>query len=100
MIQKNLMNKKIYAILVFLTINIATFVGAFTTSYDYVNHSMDSIVAVVPLSKSNALNDILQQRITILEMNRSRTSVVVLVSSEELAWLSSSRRRTQCRLPS
>lgn len=85
---KNLINKKIYAILVFSTINIATFVGAFTTSYNFVDHSMDSLVAIVPLSQQSTLNDILQQRITILEVNRSRTSVVVLVSSEKLAWLS------------
>jgi hypothetical protein len=81
-------NKKIYAILVFSTINIATFVGAFTTTYRFVDHSMDSVIAIVPLSEPNTLQSIIQERLTILEMNRSRTSVVVLVSPEEFSWLS------------
>jgi hypothetical protein len=82
-----LMNKKIYAVLVFSLINIATFVGGFTATYEVVNQANDCIIAIVPLSQPSTLNEILHQRITLLEMNRSKTSAIVLVSPEELAWL-------------
>jgi hypothetical protein len=85
---KSLVNRKIYALLVFSMINIATLVGGFSIAYEAANHSLDSIIAVVPFSSPSALSDIIHRRITILEVDRSRTSAVVLVSSEELAWLS------------
>jgi hypothetical protein len=85
---KSLTNKKICAFLVFFTMGIATVFGGFSTAQETMNHSLDSIVAAVSLSQPSTLGDIIQHRITILEVDRSRTSAVVLVSSEEFAWLS------------
>lgn len=85
---KSLTNKKICAFLVFFTMGIATVFGGFSTAQETMNHSLDSIVAAVPLSQPSTLGDIIQHRITILEVDRSRTSAVVLVSSKEFAWLS------------
>jgi len=85
---KGLINKKIYAILVFFTMGIATIFGGFSTAHETMNHSFDPIVAAVPLSQPSTLGDIIQHRITILDVDRARTSAVVLVSSEEFSWLS------------
>jgi len=85
---KSLENKKICAFLVFFTMGIATVFGGFSTAQETMNHSLDSIVAAVVLSQPSTLGDIIQHRITILEVDRSRTSAVVLVSTEEFAWLS------------
>jgi hypothetical protein len=85
---KSLANKKICAFLVFFTMGIATVFGGFSTAQETMNHSLDSIVAAVALSQPSALGDIIQHRITILDVDRSRSSAVVLVSSEEFAWLS------------
>jgi hypothetical protein len=85
---KSLANKKICAFLVFFTMGIATVFGGFSTAKDTMNHSLDSIVAAVVLSQPSTLDVIIQHRITILDVDRSRTSAVVLVSSEEFAWLS------------
>ena len=85
---KSLTNKKICTFLVFFTMGTATVFGGFSTAQETMNHSLDSIVAAVSLSQPSTLGDIIQHRITILEVDRSRTSAVVLVSSEEFAWLS------------
>jgi len=85
---KSLANKKICAFLVFFTMGIATVFGGFSTAQETRNHSLDSIIAAVALSQPSTLGDIIQHRITILDVDRSRTSAVVLVSSQEFAWLS------------
>jgi len=85
---KSFANKKICALLVFFTMGIATVFGGFSTAKDAINHSLDSIVAAIPLSQLKTLDVIIQHRITILDVDRSRTSAVVLVSSEEFSWLS------------
>jgi hypothetical protein len=64
-------------------------VGGFLAAQEIAHQSFPSIIAIVPLSQPDVLNDIVQKSITILEVNRSRTSVVVLVTAEEFAWLSS-----------
>jgi len=85
---QSLENKKIGAFLVIFTMGIATVFGGFSTAQETRNHSLDSIVAAVVLSQPSTLGDMIQHRITILEVDRSRTSAVVLVSSKEFAWLS------------
>jgi hypothetical protein len=86
--QKILANKKIYAFLVFFTMSIATVFGGFSTAQEPMDHSSDFIIAAIPLSEQHTIGDIIQHRITILDVDRSKTSAVVLVSSEEFAWLS------------
>lgn len=81
--------KKGYTLCVFFTLILSMGLGGFLAAQEITNHSLPSIVATVPLAQPNVLDNIIQKRITILEMNRSRTSVVVLVSEEEFAWLSS-----------
>jgi hypothetical protein len=81
--------KKGYTLCVFFTLILSIGLGGFLAAKEITNHSLPSIVATVPLSEQHTLPDIIQKRITILEVNRSRTSVVVLVSVEEFAWLSS-----------
>ena len=82
-------SKKGYALCVFFTLMFSIGLAGFLTAQEITYHSLPSIVATVPLSEPSVLTDIIQSRITILEVNRSRTSVVVLVSAEEFAWLSS-----------
>jgi len=64
-------------------------VGGYLAAQKIANHVVPTLIVTVPLSEHQTLMDIVQKRITILEVNRSRTSVVVLVSADELAWLSS-----------
>jgi hypothetical protein len=81
--------KKGYTLCVFFTLILSMGLGGFLAAQEITNHSLPSIVATVPLAQPTVLDNIIQKRITILEVNRSRTSVVVLVSEEEFAWLSS-----------
>jgi len=67
---------------------IATVFGGFSTAQLTMDYSLESIVATVLLPQPNTLDVIIQHRITILDVDRSRTSAVVLVSSDELTWLS------------
>jgi len=83
------MMKKGYTLFVFFTLMLMTGFGGILAAQEITNHSFASIVAIVPLSQPNTLNDIIQKRITILEVNRPRTSVIILVSAQEFAWLSS-----------
>src|SRR4030042_5782488 len=82
-------SKKGYTLCVFFTLILSLGLGGFLAAQEITNHSLPSIVATVPLSDPTTLTDIIQKRITILELDRLRTSVVVLVSEEEFAWLSS-----------
>jgi hypothetical protein len=82
-------SKKGYTLCVFFTLILSLGLGGYLAAQEITNHSLPSIVVTVPLSDPTTLTDVIQQRITILEVNRSRTSVVVLVSDEEFAWLSS-----------
>ena len=81
--------KKGYTLGIFFTLTLSLGLGGFLTAQEITNQSIPNIIATVPLSEQHILPDIIQNRITILEVNRSRTSVVVLVSAEEFAWLSS-----------
>ncbi len=81
--------KKGYTLGMFFTLTLSLGLGGFLTAQEITNQSIPNIIATVPLSEQHILPDIIQNRITILEVNRSRTSVVVLVSAEEFAWLSS-----------
>ena len=80
--------KKIGAFLVFFTMGITSVFGGFSTAQDTRDHSSKSIIAAIPLIQSKTLDGIIQHRITILDVDRSRTSAVVLVSSDEFTWLS------------
>jgi hypothetical protein len=81
--------KKGYTLCVFFTLILSMELGGLLAAQEITNHTFPSIVATVPLSEQHTLMDIIQKRITILEVNRSRTSVVILVSADEFAWLSS-----------
>ncbi|DAC72526.1 MAG TPA: hypothetical protein DSN98_04875 [Thermoplasmata archaeon] len=77
-----------YAIFIFFLMTTATIIGGLSTAQVAVNHTLDSIVALIPLTQQNILRDIVTNQITILDVDQSKTSVVVLVSSQEFAWLS------------
>lgn len=81
-------SRKRYALLIIFLLWITTFFGGFSTAQESTNHSLDSIVARITLPRQNVLGDIIQHQITILEVDRGRTSAVVLVSSQEFTWLS------------
>ncbi len=82
-------SKKGYTLCVFFTLMLSVGLGGFLTAQEITYHSLPSLVATVPLSEPSTLTNIIQKRITILELNQLKTSVVVLVSAEEFAWLSS-----------
>lgn len=79
---------KVYTLCVFFTLSITLVLGGFLTAQTITEYSAKTLVVTVPLSDSHLLDQILQKRITILEIERQRTSVVVLVSPEEYHWLS------------
>ena len=79
---------KIGTFLVFFTMCITPVFGGFSTAQDPIDHSLKSIIVAIPLIQSTTLDVIIQHRITILDVDRSRTSAVVLVSADEFTWLS------------
>ncbi|HIG99410.1 MAG TPA: hypothetical protein HA258_02405 [Thermoplasmata archaeon] len=82
-------SKKGYTFCVFFTLMLSIGLGGFLTAQEITNDTLPSMVVTVPLSEPSVLSDIIQKHITILELNQVKTSVVVLVSTEEFTWLSS-----------
>jgi hypothetical protein len=80
--------RKSYAFCVFFTLIITTIFGGFLSAQETTDPSLDSLVVTVPLSQPNTLNEIIQKKLTILDVDRLQTSAVVLVSSQEFDWLS------------
>ncbi len=80
--------RKIYTLSVFFTLCITLVLGGFLTAQTITQYSVRSLVVSVPLSDSQVLDQIIQNRLTILEIDPARTSVVVFVSPEEYHWLS------------
>ena len=81
--------KKGCTLSVFFMLILSMGVGGYMAAQEIRNHVVPTLIVTVPLSEHQTLMDIVQKRITILEVNRSRTSIVVLVSADEFAWLSS-----------
>lgn len=79
---------KAYTLCVFFTLCITLVLGGFLTAQTITQYSIESLVVSVPLSDSQVLDQILQKRMTILEIDHARTSVVLLVSPAEYQWLS------------
>ncbi len=50
--------------------------------------SLDRIVVTVPLERSDTLNMLVHHGLTLLSVDRLKTSAVVLVSAEDFSWLS------------
>ncbi len=80
--------RRSYAFCVFITLTITTVLSGFLSAQETTNHSLDSLVVTVPLSEANTLNEIIQTRMTILDVDQSKTSATLLVSSQEFDWLS------------
>lgn len=76
------------ALCVFFSLILTIAMGGILTAQEFTNHSLNSFVVSVPLSQPDTLETIIQQRITILEIDRLRTYVVVLVSPQQFSWLS------------
>ena len=87
MYKKRDMNQQLYVLLVCFTMSIATVFGGLSAANGTM-HSVDDIVATVPLVTANTLNSLVHQGITILTVDQSKTSAVVLVTPEEFTWLS------------
>ncbi len=79
---------KAYTLCVFFTLGITLVLGGFLTAQTITQYSIESLVIAVPLSDSQMLDQILQKRMTILQIDQARTSVVILASPEEYQWLS------------
>jgi hypothetical protein len=88
MYEKRDLKQRVYVVLMCFLMSITTGFSGLSTAYETSNHSMGCIVATVPLVQSNTLDIIVNHGITILTVNRSKTSAVVLVSPEEFTWLS------------
>ena len=82
------MYKKICSLLVLFTMVMTAFVGGLTTGHE-ATLSRDLIVATVQLSQPTTLNSLAHRGIAILDVDREKTSAVVLASSEEFDWLTS-----------
>jgi hypothetical protein len=82
-------SKKGYTLCIFFVLMSSMGLGGFLTAQEITYYSVPSIIASVPLSNPPDLTTILQKQITVLEINQSRTSVVVLISAEDFAWLKS-----------
>ena len=76
------------ALCVFFSLILTIAMGGILTAQELTNQSLDSFVVSVPLSQPDTLETIIHQRITILEIDRLRTYVIVLVSLQEFSWLS------------
>jgi len=83
------MYKKTCLMVVFLTLALAAVVEGLTAAHETATHSFDSIVATVQLSQPTTLNSLVRHGIAILDVDRQKTSAVVLVSSEKFNWLMS-----------
>ncbi|KYK21092.1 hypothetical protein AYK25_03690 [Thermoplasmatales archaeon SM1-50] len=62
--------------------------GGLLTAQQITNYSLNSIVVSIPLTESNSLDEIIQNKITILKIDRSRAFVIALISTQEFSWLS------------
>ncbi len=88
------MNKKIptirksYAFCVFFTLIMTTVLGGLLSAQEPMNQTAGSLVITIPLSQPNTLNQIIQKRMTILDVDQSKTSAVLLISSQQFDWLS------------
>lgn len=78
---------KAYSFCVFFTLCITLMLGGFLTAQTITQYSVETLVVSVPLSDSYVLDQILQKRMTILEIDQAKTAVVVLISPEEYHWL-------------
>jgi hypothetical protein len=81
--------RKTYTLCVFITLLISLALGGLLTAQQMINHSIPSLVINVPLTSQDALDQITQQRLTILEMNKTKTSLVLLVNLQQFNWLCS-----------
>ncbi len=81
--------KKSCTLFVFFMLTLSMGLGGYLAAQEITNNSIPTLIVTVPLTEKHTLTDIVQKKISILEVNRTRDSVVVLVSVNELAWLSS-----------
>lgn len=79
---------QIYVFLICTLMSIVTVFGGPSVAAMKVDHLLDSIVATVELTNADAINMLVERDITILTVDRSRTSAVVFVSPEDFFWLS------------
>jgi hypothetical protein len=87
--EKITMIRKAYTLCVFITLLISLTLGGLLTAQQMINHSIPSLIVNVSLSNQDALDQITQQRLTILEIDKAKTSLVLLVNLKQFNWLSS-----------
>ena len=85
---RNTLIRQRFALCVFFSLILTMVLGGLLTAQELRNHSFHSLVVSVPLSQPETLDQLLQKNITILEIDLSRTYVIVLVSQQEFNWLS------------
>lgn len=79
--------RKLYTLSVFCILSVSLVLGGFLTAQHISAYSERSIVASVSLTNTGVIDEIVQEGLTILEVDQARTSVVVLVSPYEYRWL-------------
>lgn len=87
MYKKIHVQQHLVVLLICFTMGIATVFGGISTAEGTMARSSESIVATIQLTQSNMLNTLVHHDITILTVDQSKTTAVVLVSPEEFAWL-------------
>jgi|GEM_PF-711948 len=80
--------RQIYVFLCCTLLGITTVFGGASIASATVNHSLDSIVASIELPHPDTITLLVEKDITILTVDRTRTTAVVFVSPEDFFWLS------------
>ncbi|MCU0850795.1 MAG: hypothetical protein MUC80_05925 [Candidatus Thermoplasmatota archaeon] len=83
------LSKKGYTFGVCFTLMISIGLGGFLTAQEITNNISPSIIVKINLSEPWIFPKIIEKHLTILEIDQKKTSVIVLVSADELTWLSS-----------